>query len=144
MIVMWSGAVASVPTGWHLCDGTSGTPDLRDRFVVGAGSTYGAGDTGGATSVTLTVDQMPAHAHGTTDPGHSHAYCDMHRTLGANYYDYDSAGGHQAGDNLTAVCENRNTGTATTGIVIGNTGGADGHENRPPYYALAYMMRVSY
>ena len=46
-IVMWSGSVASIPSGWLLCDGTNGTPDLRNRFIVGAGSTYAVGATGG-------------------------------------------------------------------------------------------------
>jgi hypothetical protein len=57
IICMWSGAVDAVPWGWALCDGTNGTPDLRDRFIVGAGSTYAKGATGGATSVNL------AHTH---------------------------------------------------------------------------------
>ena len=52
-IIMWSGSTASIPSGWHLCDGTSGTPDLQDRFVVGAGLSYGVGNTGGAATVVL-------------------------------------------------------------------------------------------
>jgi hypothetical protein len=49
-IIMWSGSIGSVPSGYYLCDGTNGTPDLRDRFVVGSGSTYAVGNTGGFTS----------------------------------------------------------------------------------------------
>ena len=59
VIVMWSGSIASIPTGWALCNGSSGTPDLRNRFVVGAGDTYGVGATGGATSAT-TSDYIEA------------------------------------------------------------------------------------
>jgi|TARA_R110002126_G_scaffold188974_1_gene337303 hypothetical protein len=49
-IIMWSGSIGSIPSGYYLCDGTNGTPDLRDRFVVGAGSSYAVGNTGGFTS----------------------------------------------------------------------------------------------
>lgn len=56
MIVMWSGAVEDVPSGWALCDGANGTPDLRGRFVIGAGGTYDVGDTGGGS--------IPSHSHG--------------------------------------------------------------------------------
>ncbi len=50
MIITWSGSVASIPTGWALCNGSNGTPDLRNKFLRGAGSTYDPGDTGGSTS----------------------------------------------------------------------------------------------
>ena len=78
-IIMWSGSVASIPSGWFLCDGTNSTPDLRDRFVVGAGSSYAVGATGGADSVTLSTSQIPSHSHSfsATTGGsgsHSHTY----------------------------------------------------------------------
>lgn len=63
IICMWSGLLEDIPSGWHLCDGNDGTPDLRNRFIVGTGSKYGVGDTGGNDSVTLTEDQMPSHSH---------------------------------------------------------------------------------
>lgn len=47
LIALWSGSIASIPEGWHLCDGDEGTPDLRDRFVVGAGDSYAVAETGG-------------------------------------------------------------------------------------------------
>ena len=63
IIVMWSGAANTIPSGWQLCDGSNGAPDLRNRFIVGAGSTYQPGNTGGSNSVTLTTAQMPSHSH---------------------------------------------------------------------------------
>jgi hypothetical protein len=63
MIILWHGSVVSIPTGWHLCDGTVGTPDLRNKFIVGAGSTYNPAATGG----NLT------HTHAATQAAHSHS-----------------------------------------------------------------------
>lgn len=71
VIVMWGGAVNSIPAGWALCNGSNGTPDLRDRFIVGAGSTYNPGATGGATTQTLTTTNLPAHTHTVTGTGSS-------------------------------------------------------------------------
>ena len=65
-IIMWSGDTSSIPTGWQLCDGTNGTPDLRNRFVMGAGSTYPVGNTGGnADSVVV------EHSHTINDHNHT-------------------------------------------------------------------------
>jgi microcystin-dependent protein len=136
-IIMWSGSIASIPAGWLLCDGTNGTPDLRSRFVVGAGSTYNPGDTGGADSVTLTTAQIPSHTHTATvsDPGHAHGYDrDSFDTLGGGSFTRRSGTG--ADPNITT--------TATTGITVTNaaTGGGGSHENRPPFFALAFLMKA--
>lgn len=88
IIVMWNSTAASIPAGWQLCNGSNGTPDLRGQFVVGAGGSYTPGDTGGASSVTLSANAMPihtheltgslttgsagGHTHTVTDPGHAH------------------------------------------------------------------------
>ena len=61
-ILIWSGAIVDIPAGWYLCDGNNGTPDLRDKFVIGAGSTYAVGANGGANS----------HTHDFTSAGHVH------------------------------------------------------------------------
>lgn len=63
MIVPWSGSIISIPSGWSLCDGTNGTPDLRDRFLQGAGSTYAVDDTAGSVS----------HTHDFTSSSHLHS-----------------------------------------------------------------------
>ena len=134
-ILLWSGSIATVPQGWNLCDGTNGTPNLTDRFVVGAGLTYAVGATGGGGTITLTSDQMPAHTHvaTVTDPGHNHTYQGV----------WSTAGGKAAGTIWTDV--GGNTGTSVTGITVANasTGlGAAITPPLPPYYALAYIMKL--
>lgn len=71
-IMMWTGALNLIPDYWYLCDGTNGTPDLRDRFVMGAGGVYAPHNTGGAASRTVDLDMNPLlnHTHGFTDDGH--------------------------------------------------------------------------
>jgi len=64
LILLWHGAIVDIPSGFKLCDGNNGTPDLRDKFVIGAGSTYNPADTGG----TLT------HTHAFTGDGHTHTF----------------------------------------------------------------------
>jgi hypothetical protein len=134
IISMWSGSIATIPTGWVLCDGTNSTPDLRDRFVVGAGSTYAVANTGGNANATL-----PSHTHtaSVSDPGHSHV---LDRFLG-------NVGGSNTayvGDNSGAgPASNGSTQTASTGITVSNSteGSSATNANLPPYYALAYIMK---
>lgn len=108
-IIMWSGTVAEAEalTNWRICDGQNGTPDLRDKFVLGvgssaAGSTANKGDTGGSNSITLAEGQMPAHNHGITDPGHSHTINNHTHTFsgsGSNTHNHGipkGSGGSQA------------------------------------------------
>jgi len=66
MIMMWYGSLLNMPPGWVLCDGNNGTPDLRNQFVVGAGSAYALAATGGSNTVALTQNELPVHAHGAT------------------------------------------------------------------------------
>lgn len=135
-IIIWSGAINQIPAGWALCNGTTvngrTTPNLQDRFVVGAGSTYSVGNTGGANFVTLTVAQIPPHTHGYADGFFIEAFTQ------SSWFDEDVGGGkHGSGDSDTdnryIWYRNRTTSSAGSG---------QAHENRPPYYALAYIMRV--
>ncbi|MCQ2389898.1 MAG: hypothetical protein MJ240_00630 [Kiritimatiellae bacterium] len=125
VIVMWSGNVNNIPTGWVLCNGENGTPDLRNRFIVGAGATYAVGERGGADHVTLNVDQLPAHDHQfvgddqLSDRANWSAY-DLGRY---GNYDADSSSGNSRLYKTTA------------------SGGNQSHENRPPYYALCFIMK---
>jgi len=134
-IVMWSGSIASIPSGWLLCNGTSGTPDLRDRFVVGAGSTYAVAATGGTADAVVVSH---THTATVTDPGHTHT------TSPATSYVGTAPGGHAGGgaanpDGYTVL----SLASATTGISVANstTGVSGTGQNLPPYYALAYIMK---
>jgi hypothetical protein len=131
-IIMWSGSIASIPSGWLLCNGSSGTPDLRDRFVVGAGSTYAVAATGGSANATLVSH---THTASVTDPGHLHTY-----TRGGT--DTVSGGGITIQTNSSLPSQN--TSTAFTGISVTNSteGSSATNANLPPYYALAYIMKA--
>jgi microcystin-dependent protein len=131
---------------WAICDGTvhNGvtTPDLRDRFIVGAGSTYNVGDTGGVNSVTLTAAQsgLPAHTHTVNDPGHTHTAGGFVVTNLTDDVEVGTSQWRVNGYEGLSISSN------TTGITIGSTIDLDAsqsHENRPPYYALLAVKKVA-
>ena len=134
MIMLWSGSTGSIPSGWVLCDGTNSTPDLRDRFVVGAGSTYAVDDTGGSADATLVSHNHTATST-VTDPGHNHSVPNS----GSQNNSFDS--GTTVGNDVTGT-----SGTATTGISVSTSISTEGssatNANLPPYYALAYIMKT--
>ena len=156
IIVMWSGASDAIPSGWYLCDGQNGTPDLRNRFIVGAGSSYEVGNTGGSDSVTLTTEQMPSHSHGNTFKiDLSNLKC---ASAGKHTHTVRTASGWENASRDSGVSVPDSTTTATTSESgahthsitgsgslsgsISNTGGGQSHENRPPYYALCFIMKA--
>ena len=110
IICMWSGESTAIPSGWNLCDGSNGTPDLRDRFIVGAGNTYKVKDTGGEATHTLTTNEMPSHNHGFTGTAHNHTGSLSSATAA-------SAGSHThtMSENLTAASNGSHTHTASGG-----------------------------
>lgn len=134
VIVMWSGSIASIPSGWLICDGSNSTPDLRNRFIVGAGSTYSVAGTGGSADAIVVSH---THTATVTDPGHLHA-------IGRAYQITAQSSGPTVAapqDQSTSV---QNTQTATTGVSVSNstTGSSGTNANLPPYYALAYIMKA--
>jgi microcystin-dependent protein len=142
-IILWSGSIAGVPSGWFLCNGSNGTPDLRDRFVVGAGSSYAVDATGGAASVTLTTSQIPSHAHtGTTDSNGAHTH-DV-TLYDAPYFTpvYRTGDTFNIGNGTQNTVTTASAGAHTHSFTTATTGDGTGHENRPPYYALAYIMKA--
>ena len=90
VIVMWSGSVASVPSGWFLCDGANSTPDLRDRFIVGAGSTYAVNATGGSADA-IVVSHTHTATSVVTDPGHAHTIKHGEGFSGGNSVQYTNS-----------------------------------------------------
>ena len=140
MIMLWSGSSASIPSGWLLCDGSSSTPDLRNRFVVGAGSTYAVNATGGSADAIVVSH---THTATVTDSGHVHATKGTEAgSNGLSELRGDNFGG---GNSLqSSDSYNRNTKSATTGITVSNsTEGSSGtNANLPPYFALCYIMKA--
>lgn len=124
VITMWSGASNNLPGGWALCDGGNGTPNLRDRFIVGAGNAYGVGATGGAATVALGIEHMPSHNHNNGN------FSQLLEKRGDGQWTASSA------DNTVGEPDIVHAGT------ILPAGGGQAHENRPPYYALAYIMKL--
>jgi hypothetical protein len=144
MIMLWSGSSASIPTGWLLCDGTNSTPDLRNRFVVGAGSTYAVNATGGSadaivvshthtattatTSLTGTITNQ--YTAGNTNGGTTGVFSQSN-------YDVDGDGGEsRPGRTINFDGSHNHTTTIST------TGSSGTNANLPPYYALCYIMKA--
>ena len=119
-ILLWSGAKDAIPDGFVLCDGQNNTPDLRSKFVLGAGSTYAVGATGGEAAHTLTVNEIPSHTHDIYHGGFSSD--PTHNSVRSGYI-------------------GENNSVAESGVIT-NTGGGQPHNNMPPYYALCYIMKV--
>ena len=147
-IIMWSGTIANIPTGWALCNGSNSTPDLRNRFVVGAhsdgaggagpgfdadngtlSSNYTPGNTGGETAHQLSIPELASHTH----------------TLVPNLeVPQSSAPGMVVQANINQAGGGRtHTIIQDPSPIVTTVGGNKFHENRPPYYALAFIMRIS-
>jgi hypothetical protein len=141
MISLWYGSIGSVPTGWYLCDGTNGTPDLRDRFVVGAGSTYSVAATGGSTDAIVVSHTHTATSTSTvTDPGHRHPIGFGDR-ISSSDTNLGSGSNDRYGTGTTAI-RNATTGvTVATSTTNASAGVSGTNANLPPYYALAYVMK---
>lgn len=144
VIVLWSGSIGAIPSGWYLCDGTNGTPNLKDSFVVGAGNTYPVAGTGGSANSVI-----PSHTHTATssstvtDPGHFHTSArngtggSGTNTTGfaANSFDGNNNGPIPTTTVATGVSVSTSTTNQSTGVSATNA-------NLPPYYALAYIQKA--
>ena len=130
VVVSWYGDKANVPSGWAICDGTNGTPDLRDRFIVGAGNSYSLKATGGANTVSLTADQNGPHNH---DGNASSSRLIAVEVNDGRYFIYSASAEGSSNANFE-----RPDITLTTA----SSGKGAAHENRPPYYALYFIMKL--
>jgi hypothetical protein len=139
-IIMWSGLEVNIPVGWYLCNGTNSTPDLRNRFIVGAGtgSSYAIGATGGSADAVVVSH---VHTATVTDPGHVHLMTEVP----TDYRVHDGVidGSYSAG-HADRTYTNRNTASAVTGVTVAvnATGSSATNANLPPYYALCYIMKA--
>lgn len=169
-IMMWTGALDQIPNYWYLCDGTNGTPDLRDKFILGAGGVYAPHNTGGAASQTvdLAMDPLLNHTHTFTDDGHTLVEAEMpaHKH-GSGAVDRNPTGGtwHPYGVHTLAtptsesVAERREAGQGESWTSTVGSGAAHEHSGTtdagggvtptgeatvptvPPFFALAYIMK---
>jgi hypothetical protein len=132
-IILWSGAATAIPAGWALCNGQNGTPNLQDRFVVGAGSAYAVNGTGGATT----------HVHGT-----SALYANIgmgYNNTELNFIMYEQRGNLPSAGVITTGDIHGWTGKSGITGQLGATsisGNVDSSSNLPPYYALCYIMKT--
>jgi microcystin-dependent protein len=136
LIAIWHGLIANIPTGWVICDGNNATPNLLDKFVKSVPTAVtNPGTTGGSATVTLSTSQIPAHTHTiSSDGNHQH-------TLPSTE---DEGGGVVANQGPTAVgtISTNETGAHTHGAATGSNGDGGSHENRPPYYEIAFIMKT--
>ena len=156
-IIPWYGDKANIPDGFALCDGTKGTPNLRNRFLVGAGSNYALGDTGGEDQVTLTGTQIGNHYHcwgtqyygriGQSEYNNLRVVSFVDRNSGPSFASAPFPSGHKrfpglGGTTLFEFSDSLSGREAyITSLAIG-TDAPEPHENRPPYYALYYIMKL--
>jgi hypothetical protein len=144
-IILWSGSIGSIPAGYVLCNGNNGTPDLRNRFIVGAGSTYAVDATGGSADAIL-----PTHTHAATsvvtDPGHVHT--PQRRANGESLQNYNSDtsyqlwGNTEGSTNTSGMTSNSSTTGVTVATTNANAGVSATNGNLPPYYALCYIQKT--
>lgn len=156
-IIMWAGAIGDIPAGWKLCDGQNGTPNLIDRFIVGAGGSYNVGATGGTNNVSIAQQNLPNYTMSGTSSNngsHSHSYVDgfyiENYQNGTGFSSEYVGNGKQGsggtdGDNRYIWTKSRTTGSGgshTHTFSVSTGGGNQPLENRPPYFALCYIMFV--
>lgn len=144
-ILSWFGQLANIPSGFAVCDGKNGTPDLRNRFIVGAGDQYKLSDIGGSSSVLLSEANIANHRHLMFVPGY--------RTLGKGWFyqsltnsTYVSVGGNSSGGeceekyNMVSAGSSQVPSIGLTGYA--GTSSPKPFDNRPPYYSLYYIMKL--
>jgi hypothetical protein len=150
LISMWSGTIASIPTGWVLCNGSNSTPDLRNRFIIGAhsdtaGVAYstvtGSNTQTGGTKDAINVSHTHTATTTATDSGHSHTIKDGEVNTRTNpYFNWVGTGGASVGVNGAST--NSSTANITASTSISTEGSSGTNQNLPPYYALAFIMKT--
>ena len=137
MIILWYGDTSNVPTGFVLCDGSNSTPDLRDRFVIGAGNNFSAGSTGGNNSLTLTEANLPSHRH----------FVVSNDLGGQNRTNSNVSANNQVrkGTGASNLFEGYNLASTGSDAASGRSsavGSGTPIDNKPAYHALCYIMKT--
>lgn len=136
IIEIWTGTIATIPSGWELCDGLDGRPNLLDQFIRGVpNAVTEAGATGGAVNITLTIAEMANHSHTLTETPHSH-----NSKMGTT--DANNSGISQGSSTNYPVGFQFITRGASVNPSVGNTGGGTSHNNIPPFFEVAYIIKV--
>lgn len=141
MIMIWSGTINDIPTGWELCDGANNRPDLRDKFVIGAGPKFTVGATGGDANASVI--------------SHTHSFTATTATGGTHNHDQrwgqaSGDSGNYSGNNLqnftnyaqTGVTADAGSHTHTVSGTTASTGFSGENANLPPYFALCYIIKT--
>ena len=142
-ILIWSGSASDIPDGFVLCDGTNDTPDLRDRFILGAGKSYSVNSTGGEEEHTLTKNEIPDHVHGIGSFGSNNGlFGSLTTAVNVDFPGTKSTGWNGSGNgSFNGGNKIDYTQLATSFIVNEEIRTAQSHNNMPPYYSLCYIMR---
>jgi microcystin-dependent protein len=159
-IIAYDGLVSGIPSNWKLCDGTGGTPDLRDKFLIGSGTSYTQGSTGGSKDAVVVAHNhsatssftgaaLPAHAHDVYDPGHTHGSTSGDSGSGGYLGSGNSNNlGSRTGINASATSigiygASAGTPSGTVSTSVASAGASGAGANLPPYYALMFIKRTS-
>lgn len=140
-ICIWRGSAGTIPTGWRICDGGGGTPDLRDRFVCG-GTLQEIGETGGVSTITTmggTVSTAGTVLSTSQIPSHRHTYTDYYGSGSCYGPNYAACSTH--GTDISRTTQSTGSNAAHDHGTFGVT--FSSFQNMPPYYALYYIMKVS-
>jgi hypothetical protein len=134
-IILWSGSVASIPAGWLLCNGAYSTPNLADRFILGAGNLYAPNAAGGSAD---SIVVSHTHTASVADAGHFHNAFNGFVNAGSN------TGTAVTSNNGGTNTPTNSTSTVATGVTVTNasTGVSGVNANMPPYYALCYIIKT--
>jgi len=140
-IIMWSGSIASIPSGWYLCDGNNGTPNLKDRMVIGAGNLYAVNATGGSKDAIVVSHTHTGSAAAVGDHQHEvfgfwHWVDESIEIMATRLKSTDQSASGRDDDQTSGLA-----GGHSHSLTINSTGSSGTNANLPPYYALAFIMK---
>lgn len=135
-IEIWAGTIANIPSGWVICDGNNGTPNLLSRFVRGvATNSTDPGATGGLDDVTITSSQIASHNHTAVAYTHQHTFSGNTSAGSGGIRKTDSGDTGSSDDKNSS-----NTIPPSQNLIA--TGSNGPHENKPPFFQIAYIMKL--